>query len=308
MCIRDRSNTDAGEHDEPALDESDDESALDESDDESGAATDDEVDPIIAKLRAAMAGTPGSDESDTPESPLDDRHDIEPAPPVDEVEEPPAPMAVAAPEPLPPRTLQPPSIQIRPGSADPTPDEPTGPGRKMLLAVAVVVLAVGAIAGSVIARAVDPFGSESAAADQSVTTTTEATDPSDPEDASTPPPVSDGCPDLELPGPDADADGCPDPISLDGRVATVGDVAVELGEDGDQVVVADADCDGTATPVLLRPSTGEVFDFPGWSLDEAIEISSTAVIDGATSIETTDGPCPDVIVIDGAGDRVVVAP
>ena len=222
--------------------------------------------------------------------------------------EPPAPMAVAAPEPLPPRTLQPPSIQIRPGSADPTPDEPTGPGRKMLLAVAVVVLAVGAIAGSVIARAVDPFGSESAAADQSVTTTTEATDPSDPEDASTPPPVSDGCPDLELPGPDADADGCPDPISLDGRVATVGDVAVELGEDGDQVVVADADCDGTATPVLLRPSTGEVFDFPGWSLDEAIEISSTAVIDGATSIETTDGPCPDVIVIDGAGDRVVVAP
>ena len=276
---------------------------------------DDDTDPIIAKLRAAMGATPAAADEPPPTEPLD----AEPldAGPLDtdtdahtdageqraEAEEPVAvvPAAAAA------RTLQPPSIQIRPGRADPTPDEPSGPGRKVLLAVAVVVLAVGAVAGSVIARAVDPFGSESAAADQTVATTT-PDDPADGSDAEpTPPPVSDGCPELDLPGPDADNDGCPDPITLDGRVATVGNVAVELGEDGDQVVVADADCDGTATPVLLRPSTGEVFDFPGWSLDEAIEISSSAVIDGATSIETTDGPCPDVVVIDGAGDRVVVA-
>lgn len=276
---------------------------------------DDDVDPIIAKLRAAMAGSPAvidepDDSGPTPvetdapadevvvedDRPTDDEPDAEATTP--------APVAPAA---APARVLQPPSIQIRPGRADPAPEEPAGPGRKMLLAVAVVVLAVGAIAGSVIARAVDPFGSESVAAEQTPMTTAPEDDPTEAEDA-TPPPVSDGCPELDLPGPDADNDGCPDPITLDGRVATVGDVAVELGEDGDQVVVADADCDGTATPVLLRPSTGEVFDFPGWSLDEAIEVSSSAVIDGASSIETTDGPCPDVIVIDGDGDRVVVAP
>lgn len=284
--------------------------------DEDEADEDDDVDPIIAKLRAAMAGSPAV---------VDDPAELEPSPvetdmpadeavaeeerPTDADEPDPAPTipAPVAPAPTAARTLQPPSIQIRPGSADPTPEEPAGPGRRVLLAVAVVVLAVGAIAGSVIARAVDPFGSESVAAEQTPTTTAPEADDTEP-DAPAPPPVSDGCPELEIPGPDADSDGCPDPISLDGRVATVGDVAVELGEDGDQVVVVDSDCDGTATPVLLRPSTGEVFDFPGWSLDEAIEVSSTAVVDGATTIETTDGPCPDVIVIDGDGDRVVVAP
>ncbi|WP_436792679.1 hypothetical protein [Actinospongicola halichondriae] len=211
------------------------------------------------------------------------------------------------PEPI---RLRPPSIQIRPGDADPT-DVGSGPSRRLLIAVATVLLVLGAIAGSVIARAVDPFGAESASAAPDPATTTTITETPDGTDGrpTTPPPLPAGCTDVALAGPDGDGDGCPDDVQLTGRVATVGDVDVELGRVGDLVVIADSDCDGIATPVVLRPESGEVFAFPGWSLDEAIEVAATAVVEDAVSIGTgDDSACPDVVVTTATGDEIVVAP
>ncbi|MDE0802208.1 MAG: hypothetical protein OSA99_02685 [Acidimicrobiales bacterium] len=275
----------------------------------------DPIDPIIEAMRAALeseresplspAPPPGVDAASAPAS------DPEPAP-----ESGPVPTTVQgldpvdtpfAPAPEPPH---PPTIQIRPGSTETETSERSGPSRRLLVAVAAVVLIIGAIAGSVIARAVDPFGAESAAASPDDETTDGTPDEDAPdEDAApdTPPPLPDDCDSVERRGPQGE-DGCPLPVSLEGRTATVGDTAVELGQDGDLVVVADSDCDGIATPVLLRPSTGEVFDFPGWSLDEAIEVVATDSVDGAVSIEATDDPCPEVVVIDESGVETVVAP
>lgn len=213
-----------------------------------------------------------------------------------------APPPAAEPEPI---RLRPPSIEIRPGGADPT-DDPGGPSRRVLVVVAIVVLVLGAIAGSVIARAIDPFGAESASAAPDATTPSTA-DSSD-DRATTPPPLPDGCTAVALAGPDGDNDGCPDEVRLDGRVATVGEIDVELGQDGDVAVVADSDCDGVATPVVLRPETGEVFAFPDWSLDEPVEVAASTVVDDAVSLTTESGDCPRVLVTTAAGDEIAVAP
>jgi len=109
-------------------------------------------------------------------------------------------------------------------------------------------------------------------------------------------------------GPDVDGDGCPEPVELDGRTATVGTVTVALGQEGDAVALGDWDCDGTATPALLRPETGEVFVFPRWSLDEPLEVPSTAVVPDATQIRAGEGDCPPLLVSGSDGERTIPVP
>ena len=205
----------------------------------------------------------------------------------------------------------PPKVEIRPGPADPAPlpyhDEPIEGSRRRrgpLVALAVVVLALGAVAGSIVARAVDPFGAGTASADESPAVTTV------PDDAAprTPPTQPPGCDSPALAGPDADGDGCLDSIALEGRTATVGNIEIELGDQGDLVVLADSNCDGIATPVLLRPDTGEVFVFEAWALDDPVEVEAALAVPGAASIEASDDPCPTVSVIDDDGVDHVVAP
>ena len=97
-------------------------------------------------------------------------------------------------------------------------------------------------------------------------------------------------------------------VTLDGRVATVGTIEVELGQEGDLVVVADPDCDGVATPVLLRPATGEVFVFDRWSLDEPIEVPATVTVPDAVTIAEPTDPCGAVTVTDADGAALTVTP
>lgn len=199
-------------------------------------------------------------------------------------------------------------IRIRPSTiAD---DSPRRADRRVLVAVAAGVLVIGAVAGSVIARSVRPFGGETA----SVASTTSAAVPAagaqesgDDEPAPTPPTVPASCPAAAVPGPDIDGDSCPEPVTLDDRIATVGSVQVELGQPGDLVTVADSDCDGVATPVVLRPDSGEVFVFPAWSLDRPLEVVSSTVVAGADTIDTASGSCPAVVVTGPGGVREVVA-
>ena len=66
-------------------------------------------------------------------------------------------------------------------------------------------------------------------------------------------------------GSDLDGDGCPETIQVNGNVVTVDNTAYRLGADGDLAAVGDWDCDGRSTARLVRPSTGELFEFPGWA-------------------------------------------
>lgn len=123
--------------------------------------------------------------------------------------------------------------------------------------------------------------------------------------SATPPTWPDRC-DLPDPtGPDVDGDGCPEAIELDGRTAVVGPASVTLGEDGDLVALGDWDCDGVATPGLLRPDTGEVFLFPRWSFEEVLEVDATEVVPGATSLRAAPGACPALLVGTPDGDVAV---
>lgn len=212
--------------------------------------------------------------------------------------------------------LQP--IRIRPSTAEAEPPPATGTRRRTLVLIAIVVLVIGAVAGVLIARAVQPFDSDAPAAaptraaltDAAVENTVPAertTSTTSAPASPTPPEHPDGCTVPPVPGPDIDGDGCPEPVTVEGRIATVGDRRVELGQDGDLAVVADHDCDGVATPVLLRPGSGELFVFTAWSLDEAVEVDATDVVPDATGIATRSEPCPTVVVTDSAGAEHVVA-
>jgi len=223
-----------------------------------------------------------------------------PLPVLDLDEEPAARARIEADGPAPPEASGP-TIALR-ARADAAP----GRGRRPLAwaAVLVVVLVLGVVGGVAGARAVRPLGDDRAA---------DATDADDgaPETSTTTtttPPAAAWPASCDVPspaGPDVDGDGCPEAVALDGRVATVGSVEVALGEEGDLVALGDWDCDGTATPALLRPASGEVFVFPRWSLDEPLEIRATTVVPDGAEIAAGDGDCPDLVVRTPDGERTV---
>lgn len=209
--------------------------------------------------------------------------------------------------PLEPRPLE--SITIRPPSE--TAPRP-GPDRRLVAVVAAIVLVAGIVAGSAIARALRPFGGDvEPTASRSTSETSEpASRPSADATATTvaltPPPLPAGCQAHAARGPDVDGDGCPDAVTLDGRIAQVGSVRVELGADGDLVTLGDPDCDGVSTPALLRPSTGEVFVFDEWNLSDPTEVEAVTVVPGGESIASS-GPCSPFVVTGPGGSRTQIS-
>ena len=83
----------------------------------------------------------------------------------------------------------------------------------------------------------------------------------------------------------------------------------EVGRPGDEVVLGDWDCDGTSTPALLRPSTGDVFVFADWAdAGRDITVEATTQLPGASAItaEDDDGDgCHHLVVLTPAGPEVV---
>lgn len=229
----------------------------------------------------------------------------------------------APPEEVPPRTRprigrpeMPVSVAV-PGVPLPAGSEPRERERRVTplrAALLLVVLAVGVVGGVTGARAVRPLGSDPASAGDRTrppATTEVAVDDAAPTatTGTSAPQTPDAWPArCEIPsptGPDVDGDGCPEPVSLDGRTARVGTVAVELGQDGDVVALGDWHCDGIATPAVLRPATGEVFVFEEWSLDEPVEVRAVDVVPGATGISAGAGECPSPVLATADGSRTV---
>lgn len=71
-----------------------------------------------------------------------------------------------------------------------------------------------------------------------------------------------------------------------------------VGQPGDVVLVDDWDCDGLATPALLRPGTGEVFVFPAWAREEPVAVEPVLQVVGAEALisESAAGACPTLSV------------
>ena len=79
-------------------------------------------------------------------------------------------------------------------------------------------------------------------------------------------PARPGRPDGPAPaGPPIDARLAAQPVHLDGGVLSFGGARYALGRPGDVVALGRWGCEEPPTPVLLRPSTGDVFLFDEWA-------------------------------------------
>jgi hypothetical protein len=107
---------------------------------------------------------------------------------------------------------------------------------------------------------------------------------------------------------DVDGDGCLDAVHVDGNVVEVGDRRWQVGGPGDTLTLADWDCDGDATPALLRRDTGEVFVFADWVPpgDEITVQPVTSVADAALIRPTAGAECPDLVVTRRDGTAVSI--
>lgn len=63
---------------------------------------------------------------------------------------------------------------------------------------------------------------------------------------------------------DVDGDGCPNAIVRTGNVVVVGSDRFVLGSTGDDLYVADWDCDGDATPAVFRPASRRLTVYDSW--------------------------------------------
>jgi len=117
------------------------------------------------------------------------------------------------------------------------------------------------------------------------------------------------CVDVSRARPDVDGDGCGEPVAIRGAIVDVDGATYRVGRDGDLVAVGDWDCDGTATPTVLRPSSGEVLRYSRWARGgETLPADPLAVIDGARNLTVAPGRttgCDDLVVglSDGSSRR-----
>ncbi|MHB8464304.1 MAG: hypothetical protein ACYDH6_18330 [Acidimicrobiales bacterium] len=94
------------------------------------------------------------------------------------------------------------------------------------------------------------------------------------------------------------------PVSDD--VVTFGGHRYAIGRPGDIVRVARWACQATATPVLLRPATGEIWTFPRWpTWPAAVDGVPTTVVVGAATLEVSSvGRCDAGVVRRANGSSV----
>ncbi len=102
---------------------------------------------------------------------------------------------------------------------------------------------------------------------------------------------------------DVDGDGCDDPVDWRQGEAELTYTAAggellrfRVGRPGDDLVLGDWDCDGTATAAVVRAATGETFVFDSWAAE-----GETLVADPGPALAPGS---PATVVDDGGCDRL----
>ena len=117
------------------------------------------------------------------------------------------------------------------------------------------------------------------------------------------------CAAAAAPAADVDGDGCPEELVVGRGRISAGPVSWAVGRPGDLIAVGDWACDGGSAPALLRPSTGDVFVFPGWAAEgEPVTVEARERLPGAVAIrdEAGDDGCDDLVVDLGTGATATV--
>jgi len=116
------------------------------------------------------------------------------------------------------------------------------------------------------------------------------------------------CPEAVGPVADLDGDGCREALSVDGTVVSTDAGRFQVGEDGDEVVLGDWDCDGSSTPALFRPGTGDVFAFERWANqdDEVSTVALERVAEGTGIRVEREGRC-DRLVVSTPGEETTIS-
>jgi hypothetical protein len=124
------------------------------------------------------------------------------------------------------------------------------------------------------------------------------------------PPVDPNCATAALVADDFDGDGCGDEVHVgpDG-VVTVGTRRFAVGNDTDRVAIGDWDCNGIATPAVLRPATGSLFVFDRWATDAPSTIEPRTSLPGASDIYARVGAkgCSTLVAVFGDGSEEEVS-
>jgi hypothetical protein len=188
---------------------------------------------------------------------------------------------------------------VRSGTDPAGPTQPTRPGSRLVVAALAGALLL-IVAGSRLGRdghaTADPRpGGAPAGATPPGSPSTTGTAPTDPADqvdqvdrVETIDESGDDTGDDTDPGPGPR----PGPSAGPGVVLARADERYGVGERGDLVAVGDWDCDGTATPGVLRPGTGEIFLFDAWAEPGApVTVSAALQVTGARTLLAEPAGC-----------------
>lgn len=185
------------------------------------------------------------------------------------------------------------------GTPAPSPsgDPPSPAGNRLtLLAGATAVVLLVAVGGVHTLLAGD--SPTTLAARPSATTTTAL-----PSSTDLPPTTTDAVPApcVVLPG---GAPGACTPVRVVGTAVQAGPACYEIGAPGDELVLGDWDCDGAATPAVLRPATGDVFVFGSWAAQGEVVVRPVAHVEGADElvvVASGPGGCAGLVARTPAG-------
>jgi hypothetical protein len=92
-----------------------------------------------------------------------------------------------------------------------------------------------------------------------------------------------------------------------GAVIDHGGRRYRIGQEGDVVVVGDWDCDGTPTPAVLRPATGDIAVFDRWpEPDASVRSLSAWVVDDAHDLTADAGSPCDRLRVHTTGESLLL--
>ena len=91
------------------------------------------------------------------------------------------------------------------------------------------------------------------------------------------------------PGPTTPASEQLEEVAVTGNEIQAGGLTFRAGTDGDLLALADPDCTGSDRVMLLRPSTGQLFEFPAWpSTGRPTRAHLRSVHPGAVDLDVID--------------------